>query len=208
MQRELDKLERALGGIKFMRRLPSAIIVASITEETIAIKEARKLGIPVFGIADSNSDPRSVNYPIVGNDDSSKAVALVTTILADAIAKAKGEAEIAANKSSDDQVKVLGVVERAPRAPRPQRGPRREFDNNRNEAPKAAPKTEKVEISTADEPASVKKEVEAPVKEANTQDFSKLKVAELKDLLNENNIEFKSTMKKADLVELATANIK
>ena len=76
MMRERDKLERALGGIKDMGGLPSMLFVIDTNKESIAIAEARKLGIPVAAILDSNSDPDGITYPIPGNDDASRAIAL------------------------------------------------------------------------------------------------------------------------------------
>src|SRR3546814_18192906 len=76
LRRERDKLEAALGGIKEMGRLPDALFVSDIGHEDIAIKEARKLGIPVIAVVDTNYDPALVDYPIPGNDDAIRAVQL------------------------------------------------------------------------------------------------------------------------------------
>jgi len=108
MGKELVKLERTLGGIKFMRRLPHAIFVTSIKNEDIAIKEAKKMGIPIFGIADTNVNPYDVNFPIFGNDDANKSTSLVTTIIADAIASAKQEEQLAAYVD-DEKIKIMGL---------------------------------------------------------------------------------------------------
>ncbi|HVB44249.1 MAG TPA: 30S ribosomal protein S2 [Streptosporangiaceae bacterium] len=86
LRRERDKLERSLGGIRDMSRVPSAIWIVDTKKEHIAISEARKLGIPVIAILDTNCDPDEVNYPIPGNDDAIRSVALLTRVVADAVA--------------------------------------------------------------------------------------------------------------------------
>jgi small subunit ribosomal protein S2 len=87
LRREHDKLDRTLGGIRDMSRVPSAIWVVDTKKEHIAVNEARKLGIPVVAILDTNCDPDEVNYPIPGNDDAIRSVALLTRVVADAVAE-------------------------------------------------------------------------------------------------------------------------
>ena len=86
LKRERDKLERSLGGIRDMARVPSALWVVDTKKEHIAVSEARKLGIPVIAILDTNCDPDEVTYPIPGNDDAIRSVALLTRVVADAVA--------------------------------------------------------------------------------------------------------------------------
>jgi small subunit ribosomal protein S2 len=86
LRRERDKLERSLGGIRDMARVPSALWVVDTKKEHIAVSEARKLGIPVIAILDTNCDPDEVTYPIPGNDDAIRSVALLTRVIADAVA--------------------------------------------------------------------------------------------------------------------------
>ena len=86
LRREKDKLERTLGGIRDMAKTPSAIWVVDSNKEHIAVGEAHKLGIPVIGILDSNCDPDEIDFPIPGNDDAIRSVALLTRVIADAIA--------------------------------------------------------------------------------------------------------------------------
>lgn len=107
--REMEKLERSLGGIKNMGGLPDALFVIDVDHEAIAIKEAKNLGIPVIGIVDTNSNPDGVDYIIPGNDDAIRAVTLYASAMADAIiagkeyaqtqnsAQAKGEEAVAAS---------------------------------------------------------------------------------------------------------------
>ena len=87
MRREKDKLDRTLGGIRDMARVPAAVWVVDTNKEHLAVDEARKLGIPVIAILDSNCDPDVVDYPIPGNDDAIRAVSLLTRVVADAVAE-------------------------------------------------------------------------------------------------------------------------
>jgi small subunit ribosomal protein S2 len=86
LRRERDKLERTLGGIRDMTRVPSAVWVVDTKKEHIAVSEARKLGIPVVAILDTNCDPDEVSYPVPGNDDAIRSVALLTRVVSDAVA--------------------------------------------------------------------------------------------------------------------------
>jgi small subunit ribosomal protein S2 len=86
-KRELDKLHKSLGGIRNLTKTPSALWVVDTKKEHLAIDEARKLGIPVIGILDTNCDPDEVTYPIPGNDDAIRSVGLLTRIIADAAAE-------------------------------------------------------------------------------------------------------------------------
>lgn len=86
-KRELDKLHKSLGGIRNLTKTPSAMWVVDPKREHLAIDEARKLGIPVIGILDTNADPDELAYPIPGNDDAIRSVALLTRIIADAAAE-------------------------------------------------------------------------------------------------------------------------
>ena len=86
-KRELTKLQKSLGGIRTLQKAPSAIWVIDPIREHLAIDEARKLGIPVVGILDSNADPDDLQYPIPGNDDAIRSVALLTKVIADAVAE-------------------------------------------------------------------------------------------------------------------------
>jgi len=86
-KRELDKLHKSLGGIRNLTKTPSAIWVVDTKKEHLAIDEAKKLGIPVVGILDTNCDPDELAYPIPGNDDAIRSVGLLTKIIADAVAE-------------------------------------------------------------------------------------------------------------------------
>lgn len=95
LRRERDKLEASLGGIKEMNRLPDALFVIDIGHEDIAIKEAKKLGIPVIAVVDTNYDPALVDYAIPGNDDAIRAVQLYARAAADAVLEGKAAAPAA-----------------------------------------------------------------------------------------------------------------
>lgn len=89
LQKEREKLERNLGGIKEMTRLPGALFVVDTNRENIAVAEANRLGIPVVAIVDTNCDPDVIDYPIPGNDDAIRAIRLVTSKIADACAEGR-----------------------------------------------------------------------------------------------------------------------
>ena len=109
-QRELDKLQRDIGGIADMQSLPDAIFVIDVGFHKIAIAEARKLGIPLIGVVDTNHSPEGIDYIIPGNDDSAKAVALYAAGIADAIIEGRSNAVNdvvrAVSESSDEFVEV------------------------------------------------------------------------------------------------------
>ncbi len=92
LQRELDKLDRSLGGIKDMQGLPDAIFVIDVGYQKGTIVEAQKLGIPVIGVVDTNHSPLGVNFPIPGNDDSSQAIRLYARGIADAVLEGREQA--------------------------------------------------------------------------------------------------------------------
>ena len=100
--RELEKLEKDIGGIQDMNTLPDAIFVIDVGYHKIAIAEARKLGIPLIGVVDSNHSPEGIDYVIPGNDDSSKAVTLYARGIADAILEGRANA-------ADDVVKAVAA---------------------------------------------------------------------------------------------------
>jgi small subunit ribosomal protein S2 len=93
LRHEREKLERNLGGIQDLQRVPDAVFIVDTKKEHIAVTEARKLGIPVIAIVDTNCDPDEVDYPIPGNDDAIRAVTLVTRVIADALAEGSGLAK-------------------------------------------------------------------------------------------------------------------
>ena len=147
MMREQEKLERALGGIKDMGGLPSMLFVIDTNKEAIAIAEARKLGIPVAAILDSNSNPDGITYPIPGNDDASRAIAVYCDIVARAIIDGLSESQLAAGVDLGASDAVLEDLS----APAPEPPPQP------HAAPAPEPATEAVpspELASAPEPAA------------------------------------------------------
>ena len=111
LSREKEKLERALGGIKDMGGVPDLLFVIDTNKEAIAIQEANKLGIPVVAVVDSNSNPEGIAFPIPGNDDASRAIALYCDLIArsviDGISAAQGSAGIDIGASAEVPAQVL-----------------------------------------------------------------------------------------------------
>ncbi len=99
--REMEKLERSIGGIKDMGGLPDALFVIDVDHEDIAVQEARKLGIPVIGVVDTNSDPDGIDYIIPGNDDAIRAIQLYVTAVADAILEGRQYAALQSPGAGD-----------------------------------------------------------------------------------------------------------
>jgi len=123
-RREREKLEASLGGIKDMNRLPDALFVIDIGHENIAVQEARKLGIPVVAVVDTNYDPDLVDYAIPGNDDAIRAIQLYARAAADAILEGKAAAPDVAQGDANDFVELdeegnpIAKTERKPSARR------------------------------------------------------------------------------------------
>ena len=119
LRRERDKLEASLGGIKDMNRLPDAIFVIDIGHEDIAIKEAKKLGIPVIAVVDTNYNPELVDYAIPGNDDAIRAIQLYARAAADAVLEGKASAPNAASVREEEFADAAAAEEAKParRAP-------------------------------------------------------------------------------------------
>jgi small subunit ribosomal protein S2 len=138
LQREREKLDKYLGGVKDMARLPGALFVVDARKEMIGVREANKLGIPVIAIADTNADPDMIDFPIPGNDDAIRSVSLITSAVADAIEQARRELPPEARRRADEMEAVTystegGLAQEAPsedrqrrRRPRRKRRPRPE----------------------------------------------------------------------------------
>jgi small subunit ribosomal protein S2 len=105
LQLEIEKLEKFMGGIKNMKKLPGALFVVDPRKEKIAVSEAKKLGIPVVAIVDTNCDPDDVDYVIPGNDDAIRAVKLIAGCMANAIIEGR-QGEDAAEASEEETEKV------------------------------------------------------------------------------------------------------
>jgi len=112
--RMMDKLKGSLGGIKDMGGLPDAMFVIDVMHEHIAVSEANKLGIPVFGIVDTNSDPDGVDYVIPGNDDAIRAIRLYVAAVADAIAEGQSQASLRVDPDEFVEVDADAAASAAP----------------------------------------------------------------------------------------------
>jgi len=110
LRREKDKLEKSLGGIKAMKKLPDAIFVIDPRQEEIAVHETRKLGIPVVAVVDSNCDPDLVDYKIPGNDDAIRAIRLFCAAIADAIIEGKTLYEQSLGKEKGEESSAEGTA--------------------------------------------------------------------------------------------------
>ncbi len=162
LTREQEKLERSLGGIKDMKSLPDVLFVVDVDHEDIAIREARKLGIPVVAIVDTNCSPDGVDYVIPGNDDAMRAIELYTMLVADAALDGKASVpEVALGEDEFVELDAEG---------RPTKGPRKKKAAKKTTKKAAAKK--KADDAKADDAAEepVKAEaeaqVEAPAEEA------------------------------------------
>ena len=113
-QREKEKLEKVLGGIADQGRLPAALFVVDIKREHIAIKEAKKLNIPVIGMVDTNSDPELIDFPIPANDDAFKSISLITSYLGKAVEEGlmerKKDKEEAKMKQAEEEKKAVDTA--------------------------------------------------------------------------------------------------
>ena len=178
LKKEYEKLNKNLRGIRDMKKLPQALVIVDPKKEEIAIKEARILNIPVFGVVDTNCDPDMVDYVIPGNDDAVRSVKLLIGALTNAIAEVNGN-------------EVIDYISEEDKAKKDKKEAKREA---RKETKKEVKKEEVVE-----EKAETKVEAKEEVKE-ETVDYSKMTVAELKEIAKSKNIST-TGMKKADIIE-------
>ena len=111
IEREIEKMKKVFSGIREMKRIPGVLYIIDIKKEEIAVREARKLGIPIVAIVDTNCDPTMVNQPIPGNDDSTKSITLITRVIADAVLEGKESLEAATQDKAEMAVKKEEIQE-------------------------------------------------------------------------------------------------
>ena len=205
LKKEYEKLNKLLAGIREMEELPGAMFIVDPTKEAIAIREAHRLHIPVFGIVDTNCDPDVVDYVIPGNDDAIRAVKLVIGVMANAIVEANG-GELVNYVNEDDKndkdimEKAVESVKKREDHRREEKKPSKNFkkDVKREEPVKEAKEEVKEEVK-AEKPKKATKKAE--VKEEKAVDLEAKTVAELRELAKAKEIKGYSTMKKAELLE-------
>ena len=183
LKKEYEKLNRNLCGIREMKKLPNALVIVDPRQEETAIKEARKLHIPVFGIVDTNCDPDMVDYVIPANDDAVRSVKLVIGVLANAVAEVYGK-EVINYVSNEDAKK----------------------DSKENIMEKAVKdvKDIKEEMKALDKEEDTKakiKEVKEKASKKEVVDLSSKTLAELKAMAKDKDIKGYSTMKKQELID-------
>ena len=189
IKKEYEKLNKNLRGIREMKRMPQAMVIVDPRKEEIAIKEAHILGIPVFGIVDTNCDPDVVDYVIPGNDDAVRSVKLLVGALTNAIAEVNGNEVIDYISEDDKNVKEDSKEEVKEEKKAPKKEAKKEV---KEEAPAKVEevKEEKVE----------KKETKKAAKKSE-EDLSSLTLADLKAKAKDAGIKGYSTMKKAEIIE-------
>ena len=197
IKKEYEKLNKILCGIREMNKLPEAMFIVDPSKEEIAIREARKLNIPVFGIVDTNCDPDMVDYVIPGNDDAIRAVKLITGVMANAIVEANG-GKIVNYVKDEDKKADANIMEKALETVKRKDDNKKRFEKSNKPFKKDVKKFEKVEAK--EEKKETKKEVKKEKKE-EAKDLTKLTVAELREMAKAKDVKGYSTMKKAELIE-------
>ena len=184
IRKEYDKLNKNLRGIREMKRMPQAMVIVDPRKEEIAIKEAHILGIPVFGVVDTNCDPDVVDYVIPGNDDAVRSVKLLIGVLTNAIAEVNGN-------------EVIDFISEEEKAGKPEKQEKVEKEEKAEKevATKKAPKAEVKEVE------EVKTEKVEKKQEKVEEDLNSLTLADLKARAKDAGLKGYSTMKKNDLVE-------
>ncbi|MBQ6538925.1 MAG: 30S ribosomal protein S2 [Bacilli bacterium] len=227
IKKEYEKLERNLSGIRNMEKLPQALVIVDPKKEENAIKEARALGIPVFGVVDTNCDPDMVDYVIPGNDDAVRSVKLLLGVLTNAIAevngnevieyvneedKGKDTSEDFVEKMEEAKEKAEEVKEKVKKTAKKVKEKVEEVKEKpevKEKVAKAKEKAEEVKEKATKKAKEVKEKVEEKVEEKKTtkkatkkeENLADLTLTELKAKAKEAGLKGYSTLKKADLVK-------
>ena len=201
LRKEYEKLNKNLRGIREMKKMPQAMVIVDPRKEEIAIKEARILGIPVFGIVDTNCDPDMVDYVIPGNDDAVRSVKLLIGALTNAIAEVNGNeiidyiSEEDKNKPEEDTKEEVKKEE--------VKTEKKDVKKEKQEKPKKEVKEEKEAKTEEKKEVKVEKEEKKAKKteKKEKENLNDLTLVDLKARAKEAGIKGYSSMKKADLVE-------
>ena len=183
LKKEYDKLNKNLCGIRDMEKLPQAVVIVDSTKEYNAIREANILGIPVFGLIDTNCDPDNIDYVIPGNDDAVKSIKVILGALNNAVAEAQGMEIV--DYATEDESKKQARVQAKPM--------KKEF--------KKEEKNEKVAEVSEEVVEEVKEEKPVSAEKAPKIDLTILTVNELRELAKKKEVKGYSKMKKEELIE-------
>ena len=211
LRKEYAKLDKLLCGIRSMDKLPQAMFIVDPIKEEIAIREARKLNIPVFGIVDTNCDPDMVDYVIPANDDAIRAVKLIIGVMNNAILEANGGkiTDYVSGKTEENGTDIMKKAVESVKRKEDRRTNDRQFDRKKKSfdnkrSSKSFEKEVKVEEAKKEEKVAkveVKEEKTVEKKAAVKEDLTGKTVAELRELAKAKEIKGYSTMKKAELLE-------
>ena len=208
LKKEYAKLDKLLCGIRGMDKLPQAMFIVDPSKEEIAIREARKLNIPVFGIVDTNCDPDMVDYVIPANDDAIRAVKLIIGVMNNAILEANGGkiTDYVSGKTEENGSDIMkraveSVKRKEDRKPqdRPFDRKRKQFDKKKSSNKEV--KVEETKENKSEEKVEVKEAKAVKEKAVEKEDLSTKTVAELRELAKTKDVKGYSTMKKAELLE-------
>ena len=197
IKKEYDRLLTYFVGVRDMKKIPDAMIIVDPKKEYNAIREAHKLGIPVFGIVDTNCDPDDLDYPIPGNDDAVRAIKVVLGVLANAIAEASGK-EMVDYITEEDKAQEAETKKEVKEELKTEAKPVEEKTEKVEE--KKPVKKETKKVAKKEEKTEEKETKKATKKEAK-EDLDSKTVAELKEMAKAKGVEGYSKLKKAELID-------